>query len=519
MQYKDKQSLQDPIWIMWRTQIAEAAQTPWLASLLLKRSQRLWARFIHFFQRLASLPHHKRRALGRNLQSTLAGMALALALSGVPSVHAAAITVDSEVVVKADDNQCSLIEAIINANNDSQLYASDGECDAGSGNDIISLSTATHTLTDYDNSTYGYTGLPVISSTITINGNGATIERSGDAISNFRILAVNATGNLTLNNATITGGNIYDDGSGMLNYGGTIAINNSTISNNTAAGNGGGIHNIAYTYNSLATAVVTINNSTISGNSAKSGGGVSNHARTYSGEATATATINNSTISGNTAGNFGGGAYIKSGTESGTVLAAVTFNRSLVSGNTAKWGREVNNSDTVTADNNNLFGYDNDAGVTGFSPGVSDIVPGAGIVVANILNTTLANNSLNENLNTPEYPDTHALVSGSPAIDKAPDTDCTNAPTGNVDQRGGVRNVDGDSSLSANECDIGAFEYGSTPTPTSVTMQGGMIATGGGTDVPLALGTTGSLALLSAGLLARTRRRREKVAGGNDCAE
>ncbi len=494
MQSKDKRPQPDPIWAMWRTQMAAAAQTPWLASLLLKRGQQLWARFIYFYRRLATLPRHRRRALARKLQLTLAGAALALALSRTPSVHAATITVDG--------TNCTLVEAITTAN-DGLLQPGCVTGD-GSGPDTIELQTDV-VLTAVDNSAYGDTGLPVISSTITINGNNYTIQRSG--ATPFRILAANVSGDLTLNDVTITGG--YGDGGGIANYGGTVTINNSTISGNTAAADGGGIANVANTYSGTATATMMINNSTISGNNASDGGGVSNYADTYNGMATATMTINNSTISGNNASNSGGGADNSFATESGVATATIIFNRSLVSGNTAPSGREVYSSvgAGVTADNYNLFGYNNDAGVTGFSPGANDIVPGAGVAVVNILNS-LANNSPNGDPNTPEYPDTHALVSGSPAIDKAPDTDCTNAPTGNIDQRGGVRNVNGDGSPSANECDIGAYEYGSTLTPSSVTMQGVTTAGGEETAVPLALGITASLAVLSAGLLARIRRRR-----------
>ena len=77
---------------------------------------------------------------------------------------------------------------------------------------------------------------------------------------------------------------------------------------------------------------------------------------------------------------------------------------------------------TIVANNYNLFGHDGDAGVLGFSPGPTDIVPSEGLGA--ILNTTLANNG------GPTR--THALVAGSPAIDASPDdADC---PA--TDQRG-----------------------------------------------------------------------------------
>ena len=47
-------------------------------------------------------------------------------------------------------------------------------------------------------------------------------------------------------------------------------------------------------------------------------------------------------------------------------------------------------SAAIVANNYNLFGHDGNAGVVGFSPGPTDIVPSEGL--AAILNTTLANN-------------------------------------------------------------------------------------------------------------------------------
>lgn len=67
------------------------------------------------------------------------------------------------------------------------------------------------------------------------------------------------------------------------------------------------------------------------------------------------------------------------------------------------------------------------------------------------------------------YTYTHALLSGSPAIDKGNVVKCTDhyGNTLTTDQRGFNRPIDGDNA-GGSRCDIGAFEYGSTtyPTPT-----------------------------------------------------
>ena len=87
------------------------------------------------------------------------------------------------MVVVADDGQCSLIEAIVNANNDSALFASAGECAPGSGPDTINLpANGTFTLTtSYTYAYYSDNGLPLIDSDITIAGNGAGDHRDGAA--------------------------------------------------------------------------------------------------------------------------------------------------------------------------------------------------------------------------------------------------------------------------------------------------------------------------------------------------
>src|SRR5207248_3131225 len=94
-------------------------------------------------------------------------------------------------------------------------------------------------------------------------------------------------------------------------------------------------------------------------------------------------------------------------------------------------------SGTVTANNSNLFGNDGNAGVVGFTPGATDVVPAEPLTA--ILDPMLADNG--------GPTQTHALVPGSPAVDASPaDADC--APT---DQRG----VPGPQ---VPACDIGAFE-------------------------------------------------------------
>jgi hypothetical protein len=133
---------------------------------------------------------------------------------------------------------CTLVDAITAANTDTVT----GGCSAGSGADILILPRSTQTLTAVNNNTNGPTGLPVIISELTIEGNGSTITR--DSALEFRILAVGATGNLTLQNTRVSGGAATEgrgEGGGIDNAG-ILALRNVEVERNTAY-LGGGIDN------------------------------------------------------------------------------------------------------------------------------------------------------------------------------------------------------------------------------------------------------------------------------------
>jgi hypothetical protein len=91
------------------------------------------------------------------------------------------------------------------AGNVAELIVAINDANANPGADTINLAAAsTYTLTATND---GDNGLPVITSEITINGNGATIARSSAVgTPNFRIFRVAADGNLTLNDLTVENG-------------------------------------------------------------------------------------------------------------------------------------------------------------------------------------------------------------------------------------------------------------------------------------------------------------------------
>jgi hypothetical protein len=135
------------------------------------------------------------------------------------------------------------------------------DCVMGSGNDTIVLPTngvlKMSNLIDGDAyNPYGPTATPLIFSTITIEGHGATLQWDSTATGNVRLFAIGAlsiktpngtasgTGNLTLRNAYIKGfhakgGDGKNGGGGGLGAGGAIYLQNSTLTveNSTFDGN------------------------------------------------------------------------------------------------------------------------------------------------------------------------------------------------------------------------------------------------------------------------------------------
>jgi hypothetical protein len=407
-------------------------------------------RFAVYGPGLARLPRKIHRAWHRRWRRSLAGLALSCTLGPIPAALAAQIDVGV--------GGCTLVDAITAANEDE----STGDCPSGSGPDTITLPAAsTQILTSIDNGTFGPTGLPVVVSTIVIDGNGSTIARDPSAPA-FRILAVGPTGELTLQETTVTRGRIPASaaanrkGGAIASYG-ALTLVDSTIAGNSASRDGGGLHNsgnLTVTRSTISDnsaaddgggirndGAATLINSTVSGNSGTDrGGGIRN---------SGSLSLTDSTISGNSAQSSGGGVFNK-----GTLILA----RSIVSGNLAPTtGPEVRNrlvgggtDGVVISDGFNLFGHDGSARIAGFSPGVTDIVPSISLTA--ILDPTLADNGAPTK--------THALVTGSLAIDAIPAASCGTTS----DQHGVARPQDGDGDTLA-DCDIGAFELQLPPPP------------------------------------------------------
>ncbi len=426
------------------------------------------------------------------------------------------------------DVACSLVDAITAANTDT---ATNG-CPAGSGADTITLQTdSTITLTEPAIFPLAKGGLPQVKSEITIQGNGAIIERDNtsdalvirifDNFSSGTLRLENMTvrnglsgtnssgagiannGNLTLYNVTVSGNRaLSDDNNGgtaggiQNNSSGVLTIINSTISDNTAKWFGGGI---------LNRGTLTVENSVISGNTTdNSGGGISN----FCG---ATTTITDTTIKNNTSAQGGAGLS----NLSAAIVASSTF-----SGNHAgTFGGGIQSQDSITISNSTFSGNiaDNSGGGFYGSDAITFInctvaentagVDGGGIAYSrtatiSVLNTIIANNNANDCSNTDPVPDsgsanwfgdascdggaygdpqlgplaenggptqTHAVLDGSPVIRLGNSVACSEAPVNGKDQRGEPR-----PEPDRSQCDLGAFEFqdGALPPVEEVFMDG-----------------------------------------------
>ena len=260
----------------------------------------------------------------------------------------------------ANDGFCSLIEAIIAANNDLPSGTQPGECTpasttgfAGLPDRIVLQAPGPYVLSS---SFASEVGLPPVTSTMTIEGNGNTIQRISSI--QFRIFRIDAGGNLTLNNAVVSGGDVRFGGAngGGIQNSGTLTLN-GTVSGNFAV-DGGGISNLGgfVTINGSVTGnVANINgggilnrgtlivNGSVSANSANgNGGGVSN-------STLHTMQLNGATFNNNTNGAIANGGILTisgasfNGNNPGGAAASVvinaqgsstTFNNTSIGGNT-----------------------------------------------------------------------------------------------------------------------------------------------------------------------------------------
>jgi uncharacterized repeat protein (TIGR01451 family) len=173
----------------------------------------------------------------------LAAAALCAATMAAPA-GAETILVAPNLVAVAADGQCSLIEAIDNANDDAATHA---DCVAGSGADELLLQPGSYVITARHNAEMGFNGLPSITSEVTIDGAGAKLEPSGAAPA-LRFFHVASTGRLEVRDLWLAAGSVQGGtgGGGGAGLGGAIANEGElvavrcTFSGNLARGGSGG---------------------------------------------------------------------------------------------------------------------------------------------------------------------------------------------------------------------------------------------------------------------------------------
>lgn len=266
----------------------------------------------------------------------------------------------------------------------------------------------------------------------TLSGNMAM--RAGGAIEDVAGMAVTITTSQLLSNSA--GANPGNGGALHISGAGTVTVTTSSIMSNTAAAEGGGL------WNSVAGTLI-VDKSTLNANLANGSGGDQGGGAIFNDGGSLQ--VSNSTVSGNHAVTSGGGLLNGSGN---TSLTNVT-----VYENSADNGAGgISNNGTMSIANSIVAHTDADgADCSNVSAGTFNLDSDGTCQAA-----LTADPMLGPLQNNGGSTMTHALLSGSPAIDAADDTVCAASPINNVDQRGESR-PDGDS------CDLGAYE--GTPAP------------------------------------------------------
>ena len=289
---------------------------------------------------------------------------------------------------------------------------------AASG-DFLSLAEGCiYTLTAVNNSdpNLGDNGLPVITKTLTIKGNGATITRAQGA-PKFRIFQVaHNGGDLTVSDLTVDNGDTSGTdpqagvGGGIVNVG-TLKVTNGTFSRNHASFGGGGIDNgIPQEPNvNPVPGNLTLSDSVLFDNSGGIGAAIGNGA-------TSTMNLAGCTISHNTASVEGGGV----GNQGTAILDKCTIGGNTttgVGGGIVNGGQLVLTDSPVTG-NHAIADNSSNCPFTGLGGGIFN-APAPGSTVTLI----------------------HSPVTGNEAIAAKSGSGCSSSGVSNTGLGGGILNA------------------------------------------------------------------------------
>ena len=316
---------------------------------------------------------------------------------------------------------------------------------------------------------FNQAGTLIITSS-TLNGNDATgTSGSGGAAFNDGDANDEATATLTIDRSSIFANTSQRAGGGIENNAGTVEITRTVIGGLDEArgnitgnnpGNGGALH-------TTGAGDVTIDDSAIVFNTASEGGGLWNSAG-------GTLTVANSTISSNvatasstvSAGLRGGGGVFNDGGTTTLINVTVTQNDSMTNGGgiASVDGASITADNTIV-DNNNIDDPGTNDGPDAFGNVTVDTSFIGNTSGASVTGDVLTGDAQLDELTVSGNTLIHVAPFGSPAVDAGNDTICDAAPIDNRDQRGVVRDFDGDGN-GIEGCDIGAVEFTQNPVLT-----------------------------------------------------
>lgn len=191
--------------------------------------------------------------------------AILIFLGSFSAASAATINVNDSTAEDVDNGVCSIVEAILNSNNNNQSGSTD--CVSGNGTDTLVINTDIVFTTFYANGWNNMVATPFITDSLIIDGQGNTFSKS--SVDDFRFFhASTVPVRITLKNVTLDGGESMVGGLVYVAAIKSLIISDSNLVNGVSLGEGGAI------YAHGLSDGVAIKNTTFEGNSGTIGGAI-----------------------------------------------------------------------------------------------------------------------------------------------------------------------------------------------------------------------------------------------------